>query len=102
MDHIWTMVDQDGAQRVFQLVEAGTASEASRLVKELHLGVVMIEVALPSAIQLEAMSVPGSGSARAKLIVVNVHTGNDGDAAGLVAHHKNVESEPMATLLPLV
>jgi hypothetical protein len=45
VDHIWIMVDQDGAQTLFQLVEVGAASDASRLVKELHLPVVMIDVA---------------------------------------------------------
>lgn len=103
MDHLWVLVDQDGGQTLFQLVEVGTASDASRLVKELHLPVVMIDVALPSAKQLDAMPAPRSdhGRERARLIVVNVRTGNDGDAAGL-APHKNVVSGPIATSSSLI
>lgn len=49
MDHIWVMVDQDGAQTLFQFVDVGAASDAARLLKELHLPVVMIDVALREA-----------------------------------------------------
>ena len=100
MDHIWVMVDQDGAQTLFQLVDVGAASGAARLMKELHLPIVMIDVALPAK-QLAAMPAPPSGAERARLIVVNVHAGTDGDAAGLAAH-KNGESGPIATSLPLI
>jgi len=101
MDQIWVMVDQEGAQTLFQLVEVGGAPDASRLVKELHLPVVMIDVTLPPAQQIEAKSAPGSGSARAKLVVVNVHTGNEGEVARL-GPHPNVERGPVVTPLPLV
>lgn len=91
MDYLWVMVDEDGTQTLYQLVERGAISDTSRLIKELQLPVVMIDVALPMAKQLEAMPAPRSGSERARLIVVNIHTGNKGEAAGLVAH-KNVEN----------
>jgi len=102
MDHIWVMVDQNGAQTLFQLVEVGVGPDASRLVKELHLPAVLIDVALPAK-HFGAKSAPRSGreQERARLVVVKVHTGDDGDAVGL-AVHTNVGSGPTTTSSTLV
>ncbi|PYR25067.1 MAG: hypothetical protein DMF92_21280 [Acidobacteria bacterium] len=53
------MVDQNGAQTLFQLVEVGVGPDASRLVKDLHLPAVLIDVALPAK-HFGAMSAPRS------------------------------------------
>lgn len=82
----WVMVDEEGQQTLFRLVEVGGAHEMARLTKEFRLPVVMIDVAVPRMRGLEATPDAGPGPARGRLIVLSLHTVNDEDAAGLVAY----------------
>jgi CheY-like chemotaxis protein len=84
----WVMVDEDGQQTLFRLVEMGGARDVARLTKEFQLPVVMIDVAVPRMRGLEATSAVCPESARGRLIVLNLHTVSDDDAVGLVAYRR--------------
>lgn len=88
MDRNLLMVCQDGAHTLFELVEMGTAFDSAELVKELRLPSVMIDITLPAR-QLAAMPARRTEAERVRLIVVNVHAGNDIETAGLVAQWAN-------------
>jgi hypothetical protein len=80
---IWIMVDEESQQTLFRLVKAGGARDAERLIREVQLPVVMVEVRVPPTGLPEATPGVSPGSARAILIVLMLHRLNDGDAVGL-------------------
>lgn len=99
MDHIWVMVDQDGEQTLFQLTAMGGAADAIRLVKERRLPVVMVDVALPPETRIEEVQAL-SGTTRARLVVVKLHTASEGHAPGVVAY-RDFERDPIAESSPV-
>lgn len=84
----WVMVDEDGQQTLFRLVEMGSVRDVARLTKEFQLPVVVIDVAVPRSRGLEATPSSCPESGRGRLIVLNLHTVNDDDAVGLVAYRR--------------
>lgn len=62
---IWVVVDQDGQQTLFSLVEGGNARDVARVIRDLQLPVVMIDVVLPPMGRLEATPGAGQGPAGA-------------------------------------
>lgn len=92
----WVMVDEDGRQTLFrlvELVEVGGSDEMTRLIKEFRSPVVMIDVAVPRLRGPEATPGPSTGPARGRLVVLSLHMVNDDDDAGdLVAYRRLWES----------
>jgi hypothetical protein len=83
---IWVMVDQNGRQTLYRLVEVEDGRDLAPLAGDLRWPVVMIDVVAPPIRQLEATPGACPGPAQGKLIVLRLHTVNDGDAVGVVAH----------------
>jgi hypothetical protein len=85
---IWVMVDQDGRQTLFSLVEVGNARDVARVIRDLQLPVVMIDVVLPPMGGLEATP----GPAGATLIVLSLRKASEGEVACLVAYKSRAEA----------
>jgi hypothetical protein len=93
---VWITVDENGQQTLFRLVEAGGAGDVARLISDLQLPVVMIDVVVPPTGWLEAT--PGTIQARARaiLIVLSLQRVNASDTVGLMAYQSRAE-ERIAT-----
>ena len=73
----WLMVDDNGERTLFQLVEMARGADAQRMANKLPARAVVVDIALPALPALDEKPEKQPRSARSRLILLNVRTGND-------------------------
>ena len=81
---LWVMVDHNGEQTLFKLVEVGNRGDGLRLARELHAPTVVVDMALPAHPALNEMPGKRCRSRSSRLILLNVRRVTDSDAHGVV------------------
>ncbi len=71
---LWVMVDHNGEQTLFKLVEVGNRGDGLRLARELHAPTVVVDMALPAYPALDEMRGKRRRSGSSRLILVNLRT----------------------------
>ena len=89
-----TLVDQLSHYREFEIVEAGTAGEALKLVREAHVDLMLLDVGLPDMDGREAVKILRRDGFKSPILMLTGHDSDSDEILGLESGANDYVTKP--------